>query len=63
MPPGDPGNPSAYERARSEVLTALSRTEDRLADLRKQRDEINAEIKSLVTEQDLLQRMSKIQSK
>lgn len=54
---------TAYERARNVVSMSLSLTEERLRELRKKRDEINAEIKVLVNEESLLQRMSKIEAK
>jgi len=55
--------PSAYESAVERVQAALIATEGRLTDLRKQREQINAEIKVLVTETELLRRMSKVQVK
>jgi hypothetical protein len=64
-PPGaqsaDPASPSPFEQARSEVVSALILTEQRLVDLRRQREAINAEIKTLVSEHDLLRRMSRVQ--
>jgi len=50
----------AYERARESVTASLDEVRTRLKELRAQRDEINAEIKQLVSEEELLERMSRI---
>lgn len=52
-----------YAGAREAVKFALTITRDRLKELRANRDEINAEIKMLVAEELLLQRMAKVQEK
>jgi hypothetical protein len=49
-----------FEDARGRVQIALAMTQERLRELRKNREEINAEIKLLVDEEDLLERMSKV---
>ena len=51
---------SPYERAKQEATDALEATRQRLIDLRKAREGINAEIKTLVEEEDLLSRMAKV---
>lgn len=56
-------DPSAYNDAMSRVQIALAMTQQRLAELRKQREEINAEIKLLVSEEELLERMTRVQRK
>jgi len=58
-----PFMPTAYVSAMDRVLVALEETENRLSELRKERDVINAEIKVLVEEQELLERMAKIKKK
>lgn len=55
--------PSAYEDAFDRVQVALGMTEKRLVELRLARSEINDEIKLLVEEQELLERMAKIKKK
>jgi uncharacterized coiled-coil DUF342 family protein len=52
-----------YERTRDAVIQARDVTMDRLRALRKQREELNAEIKLLVDEADLLDRMSRVKKK
>jgi hypothetical protein len=52
-----------YDGARKAVAFALTLTRDRLRELRANRDEINAEIKMLVAEEQLLTRMAKVQEK
>ena len=52
-----------YEAALDGVKVALTITRERLIALRKQREEINGEIKMLVAEEALLQRMAKVQEK
>lgn len=49
-----------YERARNQTIQALGLVQESLRKLRQQRAEINAEIKLLVQEEDLLERMSKV---
>lgn len=51
---------SPFERAKAEAESALIMTRERLAELRKMREVINAEIKQLVDEEDLLSRMTKV---
>jgi hypothetical protein len=51
---------TAYEDAMGRVNIALAMTQERLRDLRRTRDEINVEIKHLVDEEDLLERMSRV---
>jgi hypothetical protein len=64
-----PGMPAAVEpggkfhEVQETVTRALAATRDRLRELRKQREEINAEIKHLVDEEELLERMSKVKKK
>ena len=53
----------AYERARAGVSASLAEVQTRLKELRAQRDEINAEIKTLVAEEELLERMERIKPK
>jgi len=49
-----------FEDAHSNAVQALSRTRDRLTELRKQRGEINAEIKTLVDDEVLLNQMVQV---
>lgn len=49
-----------YERALAQTAEALESTRSRLVTLRKQRGEINAEIKTLVEDEVLLTRMARI---
>jgi hypothetical protein len=49
-----------YEDVRDRIALAREITSQRLRDLRGQREEINAEIKLLVEEDDLLTRMARI---
>lgn len=58
LPPDSEARP--YQDVRDRIALALAVTEERLGGLRKQRDDINAEIKLLVDERDLLRRMDKI---
>jgi cell division protein FtsB len=62
--PGMPEPPiergGKYEEVQETVAKALHATKQRLHDLRKQREDINAEIKLLVDEHELLERMTKI---
>ena len=58
-PPADrDGTP--YEDARNKVVQALGLTQERLRQLRGQRDEINVEIKQLVSDEELLERMTRV---
>ena len=59
----EPMKPTAYTTAIGQVLTALDETKVRLSDLRRMRDDINAEIKVLVADEELLERMYKIKKK
>jgi len=59
----EPMKVTAYTSAIDQVHMALDQTQERLTELRKQREDINAEIKVLVAEEDLLERMSKIRKK
>jgi len=52
--------PRPFETARGNAVQALALTRERLAHLRKQRDEINGEIKTLVEDEDLLDRMTRV---
>lgn len=58
-PPSD-RDPRPYEEARDRLAQAQAITQERLRDLRKQREEINAEVKLLVAEDELLARMLRI---
>jgi len=62
--PGMPAPPvergGKYEEVQDTVIKALDATRNRLRDLRQQREEINAEIKLLVDEEELLERMTRI---
>jgi hypothetical protein len=62
--PGMPQPPiergGKYEEVQETVAKALDATKNRLRDLRQQREDINAEIKLLVAEEELLERMTKI---
>jgi hypothetical protein len=49
-----------FEDAHSSAVRALAETQSRLASLREQRAAINAEIKQLVTDEDLLSRMTRV---
>ena len=49
-----------YERARNATTQALKLTREQLRALRKQREEINAEIRLLVDEEGLLERMVRV---
>jgi hypothetical protein len=65
--PGMPEPPvergGKYEEVQETVSKALHATKQRLHDLRRQREDINAEIKLLVAEEELLERMTKIKAK
>ena len=52
--------PRAYETARDNAVMALGKTQERLRELRQQREEINAEIKTLVDDEELLTRMTRV---
>jgi len=54
---------TAFEDAHSRAELALEMTRERLRDLRKHREEINAEIKGLVDDEELLERMTKVRRK
>jgi len=58
QPPVERGG--RYEEVQETVAKALDATQQRLRDLRAQRDDINAEIKLLVAEEELLERMARI---
>lgn len=63
--PALPGMPEveqnrAYELARQAVETSLGTVRTQLKGLRTKRDETNAEIKRLVAEEELLERMSRV---
>jgi hypothetical protein len=61
MPPDDQDREERiYERARNATIQALELTREQLRDLRKQREDLNAEIKLLVDEEELLARMARI---
>lgn len=49
-----------FEDAHGNAVQALARTQERLSQLRKQRGEINAEIKTLVDDEVLLNRMVQV---
>jgi len=49
-----------FEDAHAKAVQALALTQERLTLLRKQRTEINAEIKELVDDEDLLTRMTRV---
>jgi hypothetical protein len=49
-----------FEDAHNNVVQALATTQERLRDLRKQRNEINSEIKQLVEDEELLTRMTRV---
>lgn len=51
---------NAYEDAQKRVGEALTWTQERLRELRKQREQTNAEIKQLVDDEELLIRMSRV---
>lgn len=59
MPP-DPKVLTPYERAAEGVGQALALTKERLTMLRKQRDEINDEVRDLVAEEIMLERMARL---
>ena len=61
MPPDNEQRP--YEEARDKLSMAQGLTRDRLSFLRDQREGINAEIKLLVEEDELLSRMMRIATK
>lgn len=65
--PGMPEVPAetsgTFDEVKETVGRALTATKDRLRELRKQREDINAEIKLLVDEEDLLMRMAKVKKK
>jgi len=57
----DPPEPTApFDEAAATVNLLLSQARTRLADLRHQRDEINAQIRSLVAQEYALTRMARI---
>jgi len=59
--PGMPKRPETpYADAHGEVVNALDRTKRRLQALREQRAAINDEIRELVEQEELLNRMSKV---
>jgi cell division protein FtsB len=49
-----------FEDAHAIAVQALESTRSRLVTLRKQREAINAEIKTLVDDEDLLTRMTRV---
>lgn len=57
-PPDRDGRP--FEDAHNMAVQALQLTRQRLRDLRERRGEINAEIKQLVTDEELLNRMTRV---
>lgn len=57
-PEDRPGRP--FEDAHNKAVQALVMTQERLTSLRKQRADINAEIKTLVDDEDLLIRMTRV---
>lgn len=62
--PGMPRKPDTpYADAHAEVTNALDRTKRRLQALRDQRATINAEIRELVEQEELLTRMSRVTPK
>src|SRR5262245_52909524 len=54
---------SAYDSAIDFVNDSLVKTKQRLADLRKQREGINDEIRDLVADEELLERMARVARK
>jgi hypothetical protein len=60
MPPEQDRETRPYEEARDKLTIAHGMTVERLRELRKRREEINAEIKLLVDEEELLTRMLRI---
>jgi cell division protein FtsB len=57
---GVPSREGIFDRTRETVSRAADQARDRLVQLRAQRAEINAEIKLLVDEVELLERMARI---
>lgn len=49
-----------WERAAVAVQTALEMTRERLVELRAERERVNAEVRDLVAEEELLARMARI---